>query len=85
MKNQTDFQRLVKEFQYSSKRFESLLLSWESLNLAQQDEVLCGRYSGDAIQTTKANLQEEISYCGRDVANLALWLNNACAFPGSRS
>ncbi len=80
MKNETDLQRLVKEFQFSAKRFESLLLSWESLDLARQDEGLCGRYSGDAIQTTKANLQKEITYCGRELANLVLWLNNACAF-----
>ncbi len=84
MQEKDEFQRLVKEFQESVKRYESLLLSWDSLDLARQDGGLCRRYSSDAIQTTKTNLRDEISFCGNELANLVLWLNNACAFSAGK-
>ncbi len=80
MQNQEKFQSLLEEFQHYTKQFESLLLSWESLDLARQDQGLCQKYSEEAPQNTAKSLQKDIAFCGRELANVILWLNNSCAF-----
>lgn len=80
MQDQTKFQSLLEEFHSYTKQFESLLLSWESLDLARQDKGLCQRYSEEAPQDTAKSIQKDIAFCGRELSNIILWLNNACAF-----
>jgi len=80
MKSQEDFDELLKEFHYIVKEFESHLLSWESLRLAQKEQALSGRYPEEAVRNAGECLRDGISTYGEDLANIALQLSNACAF-----
>lgn len=80
MKDQRRLPELLQEFHSNVLLFESTLLKLESLENARESGMLSGQYSEETVKQAVSDLYNDISYLGQDVANLALWINNACAF-----
>ncbi|WP_322180419.1 hypothetical protein [Neglectibacter caecimuris] len=80
MKDQKRFTELLRDFRSNVLLFESTLLKLESLERAWEEGSLSERYSEETVKQAISDLYDEVSWIGRDVSNLALWINNACAF-----
>lgn len=82
MTSERKFHELLDEFRGNAQLFEATLLRYDSLQYARESPEFCQQYSEDALKAAEKYLLEDISAQGEDVANLALWLKNACAFGG---
>ncbi len=80
MKEQRQLPELLQDFHTNVLLFESALLKLESLESTWESGKLSGRYSEETVKQAVSDLYDDVSFLGRDVANLALWINNACAF-----
>lgn len=80
MKDQKRLTELLRDFRFNVLLFESTLLKLENLESARENNTLPEGYSEKAVKQAISDLCYDISWQGQDVANLALWINNACAF-----
>lgn len=84
MENQKRLTELLQDFRSNVLLFESALIKLESLEKTRDSGELSERYSEETVKQAISDLYDEISWLGQDVANLALWINNACAFSSAR-
>lgn len=80
MTSERKFHELLADFRGNARLFEATLLRYDSLRCAKEDPEFCRQYSQEALNAAEKDLLEDISFQGEDLANLALWLKNACLF-----